>query len=124
MMRSAVGSGKPLAVIVKGNPKYITDPKVKNKADAFYSRIKVIMEQKGYRVSYDAGEERTRPDVTADVWIAHSRGIDRLRFAPDGVRTYAIETKGSVEGKSNVEIGLDPDHYMLSDTDIKALRAL
>lgn len=123
-MRAAVGSGKPLAVIVKGNPKYITDPKVKNKADAFYSRIKVIMEQKGYRVSYDAGEERTRPDVTADVWIAHSRGIDRLRFAPDGVRTYALETKGTTEGKTNDQIGFDPEHYLLSEADIKELRAL
>ena len=123
-MRSAVGSGKPLAVIVKGNPKYITDPKVKNKADAFYSRIKVILEQKGYRVVYDAGEEYTRPDVTAKVWIAHSKGIGRLRFAPDGVRTYALQTKGSVKDKSNDEIGFDPDHYVLSDTDIKELRAL
>lgn len=111
-------------MIVKGNPKYLNDRKVKNQADAFYARIKSLMEQRGYRVTYDAGEERTRPDVTADVWIAHSRGVDRLRFAPDGVRTYAIETKGSEVGKTNDEIGFDPDHYLLSEKDIKELRAI
>lgn len=124
MVRSAVGARKPLAVIVKGNPKYIADPKMRNKAEALYGRVKNILEGKGYRVTYDAGAEMTRPDVNAEVWVAHSRGIDRLRFAPDGVKTYAIETKGSIEGKTNDEIGFDPEHYLLSEKDIAELKAL
>ena len=115
---------KPLVVIVKGNPKYIANRAIKSKADAFYNNVRSLLEQRGFRVTFDAGEEMTRPDVTAYAWVAHSKGEGRLRFAPDGVKTYALATKGVTEGKTNDEIGFDPEHYMLSEKDIHELRAL
>jgi hypothetical protein len=71
---------KPTAVIVKGNPKFINDNPV---ADNFYKEIKAFLETLNYKVSFDKGEPYTSPPK-ADLWIGHSRGVDRLRFAPEG----------------------------------------
>jgi hypothetical protein len=73
------------AVIIKGNPK--KNPPNKG---TLYPALQELLEEQGYEVEYDAGEEFTVPDVNADVWIGHSRGADRLRFAPEGVTTIAI----------------------------------
>ena len=75
---------KPTAVIVKGNPKFIDGNTL---ADNFYDEIKTFLENQGYTVSYDPGEPYTSPKE-ANLWIGHSRGIDRLRFAPEG--TYCL----------------------------------
>lgn len=116
---------KPLAIIIKGNPKYLDDPKVSAMAKRFYSSIRKILVNKGYRVEYDPGEPMTSPKDGASVWIGHSRGIDRLRFAPRGVKTIALTTNDTHSSHlDNDRTGHDPAHYELSEKDIKALNAL
>jgi hypothetical protein len=118
-------SQKPTAIIVKGNPKYLKNEKVKPLAQALYSEIQRILEAKGYTVEYDEGKEYTQPRDGAQVWIGHSRGVDRLRFAAKGVKVIALQTLDHAKTyKSNDEQGLDPDHYKLSPADRKALNAL
>lgn len=112
----------PLAVIIMGNPKYVDDPRVRDLAEAFYQEIKRILEKRGYRVELDPGEPYTSPDESAALWVGHSRGIDRLRFAGAKIKTMALETKDrGKKYKNNDERGLDPDHYLLSDNDRKLL---
>lgn len=116
---------KPLAIIIKGNNKYTGNHRVKPIARAFYAEIQQILETKGYRVEFDAGLPYTVPKIYSDVWVAHSRGIDRLRFAPAGVKTIALQCKDhDLEFKGNSERGLSPLHYELSDADRAALDAL
>jgi hypothetical protein len=121
---------KPQAVIVKGNPKYLNDPHVKPLAEAFYSEIQSLLEERGFEVTFDAGEPMTSPNETAAVWIGHSRGIDRLRFAPLSVMTVELETKEdkskyrNFDQLTNDRRGRDPLHYQLSDTDRQRLMHL
>ena len=120
-----VRSVKPKAVIVKGNQKYIEHPSIKPLADRFYSEIKTILESKGYEVSFDAGDDHTVPDETAAVWIGHSRGIDRLRFANPDIRTIKLQTQDSTRiFADNDERGRDPSHYQLSSDDRDKLSEL
>ena len=114
-----------LAIIIKGNPKYLRNHKVKPMAIKFYAEIEKILEDKGYVVEFDAGLPYTLPKVFAAVWVAHSRGIDRLEYAPNGVKTIALETKDhDKEFQTLDERGLSPLHYQLSDKDKQALHAL
>ena len=78
---------------------------------------------KGFWVKFNDGKEYTSPNIRAKVWIGHSRGIDRLRFAPDTVQTIALQTKdkGKYGYKSFDEQGVDPLHYQLSDDDRRAI---
>ena len=128
---------KPLAVIIKGNPKYIDNPKIKPLADKFYSEIKSILEQLGYIVNFDDGLSYTLPDTNAAVWIAHSRGISRLRYAPKNIVTIALDTADNYNSEqvhkiSNLDKrqkvmddnGNDPKHYQLSKIDIKNILSL
>jgi len=116
---------KPLAVIIKGNPKYLRMPKIKPLAIAFYAEIKQLLIARGFRVTFDPGKEYTSPDKTAKAWIAHSRGIDRLRFAPKTVQTIALQTKDHTKTyKNHDERGVDPLHYQLSDADRTAINDL
>jgi 8-oxo-dGTP pyrophosphatase MutT (NUDIX family) len=74
------------AVIVKGNPKYID-----NNYDKYYSDIEKELRKAGYSdISFDSGEEGTIP-AKADLWLGHSRGASRLRFAPEGTKTLRID---------------------------------
>lgn len=75
---------KPTAIIIKGNPKFIEN---NIGADNFYREIKTFLKTLGYAVAFDAGEPHSLPEK-ADLWIGHSRGVDRLRFAPEG--TYIL----------------------------------
>lgn len=77
---------KLTAIIIKGNPKFI-DRNIQ--ADRFYKRIKNFLETLGYEVKVDNGEPYTCPEK-ADLWIGHSRGSDRLRFAPKGTHILAF----------------------------------
>lgn len=74
------------AVIIKGNPRWVKD---NPRADAFYDKLGKHLKRQGYAVAYDAGEPHTSPPK-ADLWVGHSRGIDRLRFAPKGTKTVAL----------------------------------
>ncbi len=103
------------AVIIKGNPKFITD---NPDADRFYGEVKSFLEELGYFVTFDAGEPYTSP-IKADLWIAHSRGSERLRYAPEGTKTIALGSEGGInhpEDKSLVR-GDIPEkwHYLLTD---------
>ncbi len=71
------------AIIIKGNPKFIND---NSDAERFYSEIHDFLERLGYEASFDAGEPHTIPPP-ADLWIGHSRGGDRLQFAPPETKT-------------------------------------
>jgi hypothetical protein len=104
------------AVVVKGNPRFVEDARVKKCADTFYEDIAAIMEARGYAVAFDRGEPYTTPP-NATVWIGHSRGVDRLRFAPAGVKTVALTTMNNDDGYS-------PQHYVLSKEDVAALNQL
>lgn len=74
------------AVIIKGNPKFVAGNK---DAAAFYRVLQKYLEQKGYGVSYDEGKPHTVPKA-ADLWLGHSRGVDRLRFAPPTTKTISL----------------------------------
>lgn len=67
------------AVIVKGNPRYIKQQAVL--ADPFYAELEKRLRDSGFEVAYDPGEPYTMPPP-ADLWVGHSRGADRFRFAP------------------------------------------
>lgn len=84
--KGKTAEAKRTAVIVTGNPKYIT-----NNPDAakFYDALESHLQGRGYAVSRDPGEPHTSPPV-ADLWVGHSRGADRLRFAPEGTATIAV----------------------------------
>lgn len=116
---------QPLAIIIKGNQLYLRNHRVKPLAEKFYGEIKQILEARGYRVEFNSGAPYTTPKIYAAVWVAHSRGIDRLRFARKSTITIALQTKDhDQEFESNDDRGLSPLHYELSDADRAALQAL
>ena len=67
------------AVVIRGNPA----------AAKFYADVGGPLSGLGYDVDYDPGEPYTEPPP-ADLWVGHSRGADRLRFAPPTTRTVAV----------------------------------
>ena len=90
---------KPSAVIVTGNPDHPTAKNVTKKTvSAFHSKLKRILESEGLDVSFDPGLQHTEPKK-ADVWMGHSRGADRLRFAPKN--TLGIPIGSSRPGAVN-----------------------
>jgi hypothetical protein len=107
---------KPSAVIITGNPKYI---KGNQDAKRFYSQLGDFVADQGYRVSFDAGKPRTSPNK-ADVWIGHSRGADRLRFAPSGTTTIPVGShrEGAINHPRDNVNERDPNqfHYRLTHT--------
>lgn len=84
------------SVIIKGNPKLVENNK---SAEAFYLELKLFLESLSYEVLLDLGEPYTTPP-TADLWIGHSRGSDRLRFAPEGTIIIGLGVPTSVEGNN------------------------
>lgn len=105
----------PTAVIVKGNPKYLAG---NPHAEAFYGDLEAHLKGLGYGVSFDPGEPHTTPKP-ADLWVGHSRGASRLRFAPEGTRTVALGTADGLyhpEDNSLHDFDVTPNeyHYMLT----------
>lgn len=102
------------AVIIKGNPEHIQDNEL---ADKFYGDLEGLLGQSGYSVQFDAGEPKTEPPA-ADLWVGHSRGGDRLRFAPPTTRTVRVDDFQTWDGE-------DPraaSHYELTEALRDALR--
>lgn len=99
------------AVIIRGNPKYLN--RNKDVANKFYNKIQDILERRGFEVSFDPGHPFTQPK-DADLWVGHSRGIDRLQFAPSKTTTIALSTRA--------DGGDDPLHYELSKQDLSRLK--
>lgn len=117
LFKSALGEhAKPLAIIIKGNPTYIESPEFQKAADEFYKDVKRRLHQKGYRVQYDAGADMTIPSIKASVWLGHSRGVSRLRYAPKGMITGELKT--------NSPDGNNLGHYSLSAADIRMIDSL
>jgi hypothetical protein len=136
----AIEAPSQKAVIIKGSPRYIEN---NPKADKFYEELAKILSNSGYETSYDAGEPYTIPDETAQLWIAHSRGQDRLQYAPESVKTLAIDQyehrakerreinrklMEAAGAKSWAEWEDRPDppdeHYQITDDLRKAIREL
>lgn len=117
---------KDKAVLVTGNPKYIEN---NPEADAYYQAVEDYLAEQGYSVSRDVGEPYTEP-APADVWLGHSRGVDRLRFAPEGTQTLAFGS--GVEGAINhpEDLSLKAEdvptsaHYQFTDEMKQAITAL
>ena len=106
----------PTAVIITGNPKYIAN---NPDATAFYTDLKNHLQNKGYQVSFDAGKPHTAPKE-ADLWVGHSRGVDRLRFAPQGTATIALgapHPDAINHPNDDPRVGKQPGlaHFTLSD---------
>tara|TARA_B100000123_G_C25739526_1_gene433123 strand:- start:979 stop:1404 length:426 start_codon:yes stop_codon:yes gene_type:complete len=83
------------AVVIKGNPKYLS--KFPDQSRKFYNDIRDFLVSLGYKVSFDEGKPFTQPKK-ANIWVAHSRAADRLRYAPDGTKTIAF---GSIPMKGD-----------------------
>jgi hypothetical protein len=116
---------RPIAVVIKGNPKYLEDPEIAPLARQFYAHVAELLMARGYQVHFDKGAEYTTPNVKAAVWVGHSRGIDRLRFAPASVRTLELQTLcHPLPHWTLDDIGRDPEHYRLSPVDIRRLQEL
>jgi hypothetical protein len=95
------------AVIVKGNPARDTP----GTYGGIYEDLKEFLEEMNIKVSFDAGEPYTTPK-DADIWIGHSRGVDRLRFAPEGTLTIKIGSHDEDALNHPEEItSSDPDDY-------------
>jgi hypothetical protein len=94
------------AVIITGNPAYIKGNKL---AMRFYNELKTMLENEMNipKVTFDAGRAYTEPPK-ADLWIGHSRGMDRLRFAPRGTFTVGIGGRGGIYHPKDNSIDFDP----------------
>jgi len=84
---SAQASAGKTAVLVTGNPKYIEN---NPQAEKFYGDIEAALSELGYTTSRDPGLPHTEP-APADLWVGHSRGMDRLRWAPSHVKTVRVD---------------------------------
>jgi hypothetical protein len=74
--------------IIKGNPD--VDTANADKYDAFYNQVAGVVNQAGLTSAFDPGLGGTLPPG-GKIWIGHSRGADRLRFAPSGVATIRLD---------------------------------
>lgn len=112
---------KKRAILITGNPKYIEG---NPQAAKFYSKVEKVLSQAGYDVVRNAGEPYTQPDE-ADLWVGHSRGADRLRFAGPGTKTVALGVSdGLAHPKDSAAQGGAPNkyHYKLTSSMVEALR--
>lgn len=64
-------------VIIKGNPEKMKGQE--KLAESYYREIADFVEDQGFSTVFDPGEPMTCPDSSAMFWIAHSRGVDRIR---------------------------------------------
>lgn len=82
-----------LAVVVKGNPKFIKTTLAVN----YYNEIAKFLKHIGYTVEFDAGKDYTRPRQDADLYIGHSRGVDRYNFMEKENKSKFLKF-GALEG--------------------------
>jgi len=106
--------------LIKGNPKHIKD---NPNATSFYEQLEGLLQEQGYDVTMDDGEPFTQPGEGHSAWIGHSRGGDRLRFAPEGVSTLRLDDYEPED--SHGEDGVPNDnHYMITDEMREAILGL
>jgi len=82
-----------LAVIIKGNPKFINTSDAKD----YYADIEAHLRGLGYEVQYDTGKDYTRPRQDADLYIAHSRGAGRYDFMEEKNKKKFVKL-GTLDG--------------------------
>lgn len=112
---------KRTAVLITGNPKFIDN---NPDAHSFYDSLEHFMVGKGYSVVRDAGEPHTRPPK-ADVWVGHSRGVDRFPYAPEGTLTIRVGAPGGINHPEDkaMEPGQVPNksHFLLTEAMKKSI---
>jgi hypothetical protein len=108
------------AIIILGNNDIINSTKWKNISNKFYNDLKKYLEDRNFKVEFDEGKEFTKPKQ-ADLWIAHSRGVDRLRFASKETATISIGSHklNSINNSKDTALTkgdkLTQYHFILSD---------
>lgn len=78
------------AILITGNPIYLNSQRFKTRAVVFYNEITELLKIQGFCVKEDPGLDYTVPP-DADLWIAHSRGMDRLRWAAPTTAVFRID---------------------------------
>lgn len=98
-------SAKKTAVIIQGNSDIIASKEWSKIANEFYGDIKLFLESRGFTVTYDPGLEYTKP-TTADLWVGHSRGVSRLKFAPPETVTLSLgdDLPGSINHPKDTDL--------------------
>ena len=99
---------KPLAIIIKGNP----NRKQPKSPGNLYPKLKKYLQEKGFQVEFDEGKPHTTPNINAQLWIGHSRGAGRLKFAPKHIITISIGSSlpNSIN-HPNDKTNIKPDEY-------------
>jgi hypothetical protein len=107
------------AVIITGNPKYIHG-KDKDNYAKYYNDIENTLKGVGYTdITRDPGNEYTEPRK-ANLWVGHSRGVDRLRFAPKGTKTLKVDDYENPRRVGQRHPGAE--HWTMTDSLRNALR--
>ena len=102
------------AVIIVENTAFTKTDNLSLASSNFYEQIKDSLRLNGYQTfSYSLGEAGTIPNEEATEWLGHDLGAQRLKFAPDTIRT--------IRGHGRSEEPFDPEHYVLSDRDLNRL---
>ena len=96
------------AVIIRGNHDRPVPGGIR-----IYRPLERALQRRGWDVVYDEGRPYTSPPKEADAWIGYSRGADRLRFAPKGVKTVAIgaPTPSAINHKKDASVSVDPEEF-------------
>ena len=82
-----------LAVIIKGNPKFINTQVAKD----YYKEIEKFLKNLGFKVEFDPGADYTRPRQDADLYIGHSRGAGRYEFMTEKAKKKFLRF-GDIDG--------------------------
>lgn len=127
--------------IIKGNPE--VDKANAGHYEKLYDDIAKIVGENGFTSEFDQGLDKTVPPG-GKLWIGHSRGGDRLRFAPDNISTLRLDDFEPADYKAKQQVEYDKimkehkvntvadlpiearptpgkEHYMLSDEAMTAL---
>ena len=118
-----------LAVLIKGNPKFINTELAKH----YYRDIENFLKSIGFKVELDAGADYTRPRQDADLYIGHSRGAGRyefmepknkskfLRFGdPDGI-IDPVDRKWQKENPPPTDKHPPHEHFIFSEEQKNAI---
>jgi hypothetical protein len=90
--------------IIKGNPEVDTG-NAHNYA-SFYEDVAKVVGENGFTYSFDDGLGGTLPPG-GKLWIGHSRGGDRLRFAPKEVATLKLDDFEPAEAKEKQRLAYE-----------------
>lgn len=117
---------KHVATLITGNPKYIANNPL---AEAYYDQITLYLENKGFYVIRDPGEDFTCPPKS-DLYVAHSRGVGRfLKFGDlDGIshpKDRVYQERYRDQFKNGTDVPPPPDeHYLFMDEQKKEIDRL